>query len=46
MNKTWEIRRAIASILRDIHPRVYYERAPDRARFPYVVFLLTAFNDG
>lgn len=45
MSKVREIRTAITAALRTVHPRVYYERAPDRAAFPYLVFVLNAVND-
>lgn len=40
MSKVLEIRRTIQDALKAIHPRVWYERAPDAAQFPYLVFLL------
>ena len=32
------LRKATHQLLREIHPRVYYQRAPKDAVFPYVVY--------
>ena len=36
--KTVEIRQRIRTLITGVHPRVFYERAPKGAAFPYVVF--------
>ncbi len=38
MSKTLRIRTAITSLLKSVHPRVYFEDAKDSAQFPYVIF--------
>lgn len=38
--KVLEIRKAVQTALKAVHPQVWYERAPDAAQFPYLVFLL------
>lgn len=40
MSTTLEIRRAVLTAIKSVHPRVWYEKAPDRAAFPYLVYLL------
>ena len=40
-----EIRTAIAQILKDLHPRVYFQLAPEEALMPYLVFDLPSIND-
>ena len=40
MSKVLEIRKAVNAALKTVHPRVWYERAPDGAAYPYLIFLL------
>ena len=37
-NKMIEIRKAIQEVLKEIHPRVFYESAPAKEPYPYIVF--------
>lgn len=47
MIKPIELRKVIAAALKTVHPRVYYERAPDKAQYPYLVWELPdSINDG
>ena len=41
-----ELRRALHSYLRSIHPRVYFQRAPDTAQFPYITYSFEMIPDG
>lgn len=46
MTNIVELRKAIVSTLKSINPRVYFQRAPDTAVFPYLVYdLPNSFND-
>lgn len=45
MSKVLEVRRTIQDALKAVHPRVWFERAPDDAPFPYLVFHLEAITD-
>lgn len=40
MSKVTKLRSAIVTILRAVHPRTYYQRAPDNAVYPYLVYEL------
>ena len=40
------IRTSLTAFLRAIHPRVYFERAPTTAVFPYLVFDFQLYPDG
>lgn len=40
MIKVIELRKAINTLLKTTHPRVYYKKAPEDAPYPYVVFRL------
>jgi len=41
-----EFRRALHPHLRSIHPRAYFQRAPDTAKFPYLVYRMEIRDDG
>jgi hypothetical protein len=42
-----ELRRALNAYLKTLHPRVYFQAAPDTAEFPYLVYDITnIFDDG
>ena len=41
-----ELRKALLARLKTIHPRVYFERAPSTAVFPYLVFDFQLYPDG
>ncbi len=41
-----ELRRALHPQLRAIHPRVYFQRAPDTATFPYLTYSFEVVPDG
>jgi len=41
-----ELRRALYLHLRSVHERVYFQRAPDRAQFPYLTFSFETVPDG
>lgn len=42
-----EVRKALNTYLKTLHPRVYFQVAPENALFPYVVFdLPNSFSDG
>lgn len=41
MSKVLRLRSAIVAILRAVHLRVYYQRAPDNAVYPYLVYELS-----
>ncbi len=41
-----ELRRALHPHLRSVHPRVYFQRAPDTAQFPYLTYGFEAIPDG
>jgi len=41
-----ELRKSITVYLKTIHPRVYHERAPSTAVFPYLVFTCPLYPDG
>jgi len=45
MSKVLEVRKAIQTALKTTHPRVWFERAPDDAVFPYLVYHLEAVTD-
>lgn len=47
MVKTLELRTAIAGALSAVHPRVYFQAAPDGAAYPYLVYdLPNSLDDG
>ncbi|WP_366914711.1 hypothetical protein, partial [Clostridium sp.] len=37
-NKTIELRKDIRSILLEVHESVFYRRATDEAKYPYIVY--------
>ena len=39
-----EIITAINQKIRTIHPRVYFEKAPQKKQFPYIVFMIAGSN--
>lgn len=41
-----ELRKSLTAFLKTIHPRVYFERAPSTAAFPYLVFDFQLYPDG
>jgi len=41
-----ELRKALHSYLRSIHPRVYFQRAPDTAQSPYITYSFEMIPDG
>ena len=41
-----ELRRALHPHLRSIHPSAYFQRAPDTAQFPYLVYRMEIRDDG
>lgn len=42
-----EVRKAINTYLKTLHPRVYFQIAPESATFPYIVYdLPNSFSDG
>jgi hypothetical protein len=43
--KMIDLRRALTAYLKGIHPRVYFQVAPDKAVFPYIVFDFPNLND-
>jgi hypothetical protein len=45
MAKMIEIRKAILTQLKTIHPRVYFQRAPTSAVYPYLVYNLPNSTD-
>ena len=45
MIKVIELRKMINTMLKSIHPRVYYRSAPDTAAFPYLVYDLPNSTD-
>ena len=45
MIKVIEIREIIQTALNSVHPRVYYQTAPDTAAFPYLVYDLPNSTD-
>jgi hypothetical protein len=47
MIKVIELRKAINTALKTVHPRVYFQAAPDDAIFPYLVYdLPNSVDDG
>lgn len=47
MSKVVELRKQIRSFLKSVHPRVFFEIAPDDALYPYLVFdLPNSIDDG
>lgn len=47
MIKVIELRKAINTALKTVHPRIYYQDAPDDAVFPYLVYdLPNSVDDG
>lgn len=45
--KMIKLRTALTSILKEVHPKVYYEKASSKATFPYVVFNFSnSIDDG
>jgi len=45
MSKTLETRSKLRTALKAVHPRVWYERAPKGAEFPYLTYILEGIND-
>lgn len=46
-NKVLELRKAIVSALRPVHPRVFHRRAPKGTAYPYLVYNLpNSMDDG
>jgi hypothetical protein len=45
MIKTVELRKAIQASLKSIHARVYFQHAPDKTTYPYVVYDLPNSTD-
>jgi hypothetical protein len=41
-----ELRKALHPVLRAIHSRVYFQRAPDTAQFPYLTYSFEMIPDG
>ena len=41
-----ELRKALHPVLRAIHSRVYFQRAPDTAQFPYLTYRFEVTTDG
>ena len=41
-----ELRKALHPRLRAIHPRAYFQRAPDTAQFPYLTYSFELIPDG
>jgi hypothetical protein len=41
-----ELRKALHKHLKTIHPRVYFQRAPDTAQFPYLTYSSETVPDG
>src|SRR5690554_5040168 len=41
-----ELRKALHPRLRAIHPRAYFQRAPDTAQFPYITYSFEMIPDG
>lgn len=42
-----ELRKIIQMQLKDIHPRVYFQMAPETAAFPYLVYdIVNIYDDG
>lgn len=42
-----EVRTALSAYLKILHPRVYFQQAPENATFPYIVYdLPNSFSDG
>ncbi len=41
-----ELRKALHPRLRAIHPRVYFQQAPDTAQFPYITYSFEMIPDG
>ncbi len=39
------LRKLLHSCLKSIHPRVYFQMAPDNAPFPYLVYDIVNIND-
>lgn len=46
MAKTEELRKVIAATLSEVCPRVYYEEAHDKEKFPYIVYELNNIDLG
>lgn len=40
-----EIRKALHPHIRSIHPRVWFQRAPDTAEFEYITYILSNITD-
>jgi hypothetical protein len=40
-----ELRKILKSFIKNIHPRVYFQSATDKAEYPYIVFDFPAYND-
>ncbi len=40
-----ELRRALHPHLRSIHPRAWFQRAPDTAQFPYLIYSIPSYYD-
>ena len=41
-----ELRKALRKHLKTIHPRAYFQRAPDTAQFPYITYSFEMIPDG
>jgi hypothetical protein len=47
MNKMGRVRQGIYTLLKTAHPRIWFQRAPKNAQFPYVTFdLPNSYDDG
>lgn len=42
-----EVRKAINTYLKTLHPRIYFQQAPEDAIFPYIIYdIPNSFSDG
>ena len=47
VNRVLKLRRFLEATLADVHPRIWYEAAPDDAVYPFLVYSLDeSFDDG